>query len=375
MNKWEIAKLNNICVEKIQTISPKDDYNIEYVDISSIDNQEKKIISYQTIHSKDAPSRAKQILKKNDILVSTVRPNLNAVAINQIESKNVVVGSTGYCVLRCTKNIDVNYLFNYCKSNTFISRLVKLAKGASYPAVSNLEVKNSKIPLPPLETQKQIAKTLDTAAELLAMRKQQLAELDNLIKSIFYDMFGDPVTNEKGWENKKLGDFATLLNGRAYKQNELLKEGKTPVLRVGNFFSNKEWYYSNLVLDESKYCDKGDLLYAWSASFGPKIWNGPRVIYHYHIWKILVSKEINKQFLFRLLQYITENLKQNTHGITMVHLTKSGMEQTEFILPPVEIQIQFAEIVTKIEEQKALVQKAIDETQYLFDSLMNEYFD
>ena len=75
-------------------------------------------------------------------------------------------------------------------------------------------------------------------------------------------------------EKIKLKEVCTLLNGRAYKQEELLTEGKYPVLRVGNFFSDKEYYYSDLELEEDKYCDNGDLLFAWSASFGPKIWNG-----------------------------------------------------------------------------------------------------
>lgn len=81
----------------------------------------------------------------------------------------------------------------------------------------------------------------------------------------------------EGWEWRQLGEVATLINGRAYKQEELLTAGATPVLRVGNFFTNKNWYYSDLKLEENKYCETGDLLYAWSASFGPKS------IFHYHI--------------------------------------------------------------------------------------------
>ena len=94
------------------------------------------------------------------------------------------------------------------------------------------------------------------------------------------------------WEWKKLGEVATLINGKAYKKHELLDEGPVPVLRVGNFFSNRSWYYSDLELPEDKYCHNGDLLYAWSASFGPKIWDGEKAIYHYHIWKVVLSKYI-----------------------------------------------------------------------------------
>ena len=78
----------------------------------------------------------------------------------------------------------------------------------------------------------------------------------------------------KGWHKRKLNEVCELINGRAYSKPELLSDGKYPVLRVGNFFTNNHWYYSDLELEERKYCDTGDLLYAWSASFGPRIWTG-----------------------------------------------------------------------------------------------------
>lgn len=96
-----------------------------------------------------------------------------------------------------------------------------------------------------------------------------------------------------------MGKVLTFLNGRAYKQPELLAEGKYPVLRVGNFYTNNSWYYSDLELDEDKYCDNGDLLYSWAATLGPKIWDGEKCIFHYHIWKILFDEEkIDKQYLY-----------------------------------------------------------------------------
>lgn len=171
-------------------------------------------------------------------------------------------------------------------------------------------------------------------------------------QSRFIEMFGDPVLNPFEWQKTTLETNATLLNGRAYSQDELLDSGKYPVLRVGNFFSNRGWYYSDLELEEDKYCDNGDLLYAWSASFGPQIWHGGKVIYHYHIWKVLVGNAYNKLFLCKLLEYTTESLMGETHGIAMLHLTKSGMEKTEFIVPPLALQEQFAAFVAQTDKSK-----------------------
>ena len=95
-----------------------------------------------------------------------------------------------------------------------------------------------------------------------------------------------PFEIPENWKWIYCRDAMRFINGRAYKKEELLSEGKYPVLRVGNFFTNEKMYYSDLELDEDKYCDNGDLLYAWSASFGPMIWSGDKVIYHYHIWKL-----------------------------------------------------------------------------------------
>ena len=151
-----------------------------------------------------------------------------------------------------------------------------------------------------------------------------------------------------------LGEICKVINGKAFKQEELLDKGKYQVLRVGNFFSNRGWYYSDLELDEDKYCDTGDLLYAWSASFGPRIWSGGKTIYHYHIWKLIPDESrINKLFLHHLLASETENIKsQGGRGIAMIHITKEGMEKTKIPLPPLEVQ---KEIVAEIESYQKII--------------------
>lgn len=140
-------------------------------------------------------------------------------------------------------------------------------------------------------------------------------------------------------ERVKLKDICRLINGRAYKQEELLNSGKYPVLRVGNFFSDKDFYYSDLELEKDKYCDNGDLLFAWSASFGPKIWYGEKVIYHYHIWKMELTDRVNKEFLFYYLSHLSERIKGEGHGGIMIHTTKAEMEEREFNLPTLEEQV------------------------------------
>ena len=169
--------------------------------------------------------------------------------------------------------------------------------------------------------------------------------------SQFIEMFGDPLKNPKNFAQRKLGDVATLLNGRAYKASELLSSGRYLVLRVGNFFTNTDYYYSDLELEPDKYCDTGDILYSWSATLGAQIWKGGKVIYHYHIWKVLFDENIlNKEYFCFMLNVMTDSLKQETHGSTMVHLTKDGMEKKFIAIPPLELQRRFVSIAEQADK-------------------------
>jgi type I restriction enzyme, S subunit len=161
----------------------------------------------------------------------------------------------------------------------------------------------------------------------------------------------------KGWADSNVKQVCELRNGRAYAQDELLVSGKYPVLRVGNFFSNRGWYYSDLELEAAKYCGSGDLLYAWSASFGPKIWDGGTVIYHYHIWRVDIEPMlIEKRFLFHWFEWDKENIKADLGtGSTMMHVTKGGMEARRLSLPPLDEQRR---IVAKVDGLTARTARA-----------------
>ncbi len=158
-----------------------------------------------------------------------------------------------------------------------------------------------------------------------------------------------PVNNTEipgDWVVKTLDEVATFINGKAYKQEELLSEGKYKVLRVGNFFTKGEWYYSDLELEDDKYVNDGDLMYAWSASFGPQFWNGEKTIFHYHIWKVIASELITKQYLFFLLNYDTQRILSSKQGGTMFHITKGDMEKRKSNIPPLPEQKAIAQVLS-----------------------------
>ena len=272
-------------------------------------------------------------------------------------------------------NINPKFIAYYLRSKSFYYEKMKYARGFKVVEIKPTAIERIPIPVPPIAEQERIVAELDLLQGIIEKKKEQLKAYDQLAQSIFYTMFGDPIDNPKGWETKKLKEVSTLINGRAYKQNELLSEGKYKVLRVGNFFTNSNFYYSDLELEDNKYCDNGDLLFAWSASFGAFIWNGGKVIFHYHIWKVLYDEQqLNKIFYRFLLNTMTNAFMNDVHGIGMVHLTKQGMEEYNIPIPPLSLQQEFAEKVEAIERQKALVQQSIEETQTMFDYTMDKYF-
>ena len=240
-----------------------------------------------------------------------------------------------------------------------------IAVGARANGALNVDSKDLltlPIVFPSLKEQQKIANCLSSIDELITTQTKKIAALKNHKKGLMQQLFpaeGETVPQLRfpefqhsgEWERKPLGEVATFYNGRAYKQEELLDQGKYRVLRVGNFFTNKNWYYSDLELDEDKYCDNGNLLYAWSASFGPRIWKGEKVIYHYHIWKVVEKPAIHKDFLFTILNFETEKLKsQSANGLGLMHITKGAIESWEFSLPKPDEQQKIADCLSSIDD-------------------------
>jgi len=172
----------------------------------------------------------------------------------------------------------------------------------------------------------------------------------------------------------KFRDICEVHNGRAYKKNELLDSGKYTVLRVGNFFSSDNWYYSDLELDDNKYCDDGDLLFAWSASFGPKIWSGGKVIYHYHIWKLNPIETVSKNYLYYWLLYSKNKMLAGVHGSVMGHLTKDGFEKQEISLPRLLEQKAIARILSTLDEKIELNNKINKTLENMAQAIFKHWF-
>lgn len=174
------------------------------------------------------------------------------------------------------------------------------------------------------------------------------------------------------WKVKPFKNVATLINGRAFSQSELLERGKYRVLRVGNFGTNDSWYYSNLELPEKMYCNKGDLLYCWSCTYGAYIWNEEKTIYHYHIWKIADLKA-EKGYLQYILNNDVAQQMNSSNGSTMSHITKGFLENRLFAFPPtIEEQQRIANALSDIDTLIANLEKLIAKKKNIKQGAMQQ---
>ncbi len=172
---WRWVVLDEVCTHGTGTRDPRKEPEapFRYVDISSVDNQSKLITQARTLPGKEAPSRARQVIRTNDVLVATTRPNLNAVTLVPAELDDAIC-STGFCVLRSNGKVEPEFLFAFAQTEVFIRSLSEIVKGALYPAVTDGQVRGQKLPLPPLPEQRRIAVQLHDRLAVVAEARAAL---------------------------------------------------------------------------------------------------------------------------------------------------------------------------------------------------------
>lgn len=232
---WRWVKLGEVC-DEAKTCDPRLSPNVpfRYVDISSTNSASKRIINTRIILGKDAPSRARQLVETNDVLVATTRPNLNAVALVPAELDGEIC-STGFCVLHPTAIIDATFLFFLVQARDFIDTLSREVRGMLYPAVTDNQVRSISIPLPPLPEQKRIAaKVQELMAEVEHARSacEKRLEAAKALPSVYLRQVFES-DEAKRWERRRLGEVANVFSGSSAPQDEkYFQNGVYPFVRV-----------------------------------------------------------------------------------------------------------------------------------------------
>ena len=383
------VKLGDVCEKKIDAIKANYKGMIDYIDIASVDNQQKIITDTKQMTIENAPSRAKQLVFPGDILVSMVRPNLNAVALVPKISNNVLVASTGYCVLRCLPSVDTKYVFYFCQSSAFVDELVRQATGASYPAVTANIVRDCFIPLPSLDAQRHIAAILDKVTDLIAKRQAQLDKLDELVKARFVEMFGEPGTDQKGGGMVCLGSLC-IINPKKSQEKRLSSDLRvsfipmTAVTENGGIDVSETKTYNEVKTGFTYFAEK-DVLF---AKITPCMENGKGAIAQrlcngigfgsteFHVLRPIAGQS-NPYWIYSLTsfpQFRQDAASNMTGSAGQRRVPASFLETYKVSAPPIALQDQFALFVKQIQRMKAKAHNSLEKLDVLKNSLMQQYF-
>ena len=364
-----------------------------YIDLSSVDKDKKSINEslVTKISPSLAPSRARQLVKNQDVLIATVRPNLNGVALVQ-PALDGSTASTGYCVLRAnSKTLDSRYLFYWVQTVTFVNDMMSKATGANYPAVSDKIIKESLIPFPPIAEQKRIAAILDKADAIRRKRKQAIKLADDFLRAVFLDMFGDPVTNPKGWEVKSMKNLIAIQGGYAFKSGDFGKVG-IPVVKIGNAnklgFTTKGFSFiepENPDVLRKYELYAGDLLMSLTGTVGKDDYaNVTEVTNEYEMYylnqrvaKITVNEsEISKNYLKFFLSepQIKGEITKNNRGVRQANIGNADIYSLNVPIPSLRELVKFDSIVKQVNKMSFNTEKAPEYSNAFFNTLSQKAF-
>lgn len=357
---WEIKKLGEVC-EVIGGSTPKTneptywDGDFFWVTPAELDGTKLISSTKRTITEAGIKSAHLQLLPAGTVLLSSRAP-IGKVAITTVP----MYCNQGFKNIICSDKLYNCYVYWFLYANT--EYLNALGTGATFKEISKKAVEQIPIPVPPLPVQKQIVSELDLLSGIIEKKREQLKELDALAQSIFYDMFGDPITNEKGWEVKKFEECYKLSSGQGLSAKSII-EGDYPVYG-GN----------GIVGYHNEYNLNGDnIIIGRVGALCGNIRNVYGKAFITDNAFILTKKIDNNNSFLRYLLNI-HNLRQYAREAMQPVISNTGLKNVPIILPPLPLQNQFATKIEAIEKQKELIKQSISETETLFNERMQEHF-
>lgn len=292
-------------------------------------------------------------------MVATVRPNLNSVAL-VTEEFDGATASTGYCVLRpALKKLHPKYLYYWVRTGHFVNEMTRMSTGANYPAVNDRVIKNSKIPFSNFIEQERIAAILDKSDAICRKRQQAIQLADEFLRSVFLDMFGDPIANPNNWEVHRMGDVIEFKGGSQPPKSVFINapmEGYTRLIQIRDFKSNKFPAYIPNELVRRRF-ETDDVMI---ARYGPPVFQilrGLEGAYNVALMKAIPKGEITKDFIFYLLQLPAYHgrvvaASERTAGQTGVNLDL--LNNFDLPLPPIKFQ---KEIIARLSCMENIIKK------------------
>ena len=338
----------------------------------------KRKITQLAIEKKKLP-----LLPKGTVLLSSRAP-IGKVAITGKE----MYCNQGFKNLICSQKIYNRYLYWFLKGNT--EYLNSLGRGATFKEISKQIVASIEINVPDMEQQMQAAENLERVSSIIRLRKKELQKLDDLIKARFVELFGDSEFNTMQWPTTELSELCNVGSSKRIYQSEQCAEG-VPFLRISdlneridNVKNVPELFIPTTKYNELKEADlvptAGDILLTSRGTLGRCYIVRQEDEFYFQdgmiSWLSDLNNQITSVYLSQLfaMSGIQKQITSLQAGSTVAYLSISMLKKLNIMLPPLDRQKQFSAFVQQTDKSKAVIQKALDEAQLLFDSLMQKYF-
>lgn len=388
---WATVPIGRAC-EDTTFEDPSTRPFFRYIDISSIDRVTKAIIETAEIAGVEAPSRARKAIRTGDVLVSTVRPNLNAVAIVP-DDLDGEIASTGFSVLRPKRGqLAERFLYYYCCTARFIDSLTAKVRGAQYPAVSAEDVKDVEIPLPPLSEQRRIVEILDQADRLRRLRAEADAKADRILPVLYRKLFLDRASN---WPKEPLGTRLRRAKGALQSgpfgshlhNSDFVESGPIRVVGIDNVLDGEFSLGRNRRITTEKYeelhkytLEPGDILVTIMGTVGrtcvfPQL-REPAICTK-HVYRIQVDERLNPEYVSASMRFapaVRGQLGASITGQIVAGINSEDIRRLELSIPPTELQDCFAAHAGTLAQQRTQRRRAVARLDRLFATLLRDAF-
>lgn len=366
---WEVKRLEDIADIDPENLSSDTNrnYNFKYISLENVDRGTLRGYTEQIFYL--APSRARRKIKKHDVLISTVRPNLKSHLIVQENIKNLIC-STGFSVLRCNMNVaDSFYVYSHFFANTIDQQINSLLTGSNYPAINSRDVKSLKICLPPLREQQAIAAAISDIDLLISSIDQLITKKRNIKLAAMQQLLTakQRLPGFCGeWKTKRLSEFSQLNKGSQINKSLLESIGKYPVWNGGiapsGYTENWNTRENTITISE------GGNSCGFVNFASQKFWCGG------HCYSICqIKQNVNQYFLFQKLKEMQKVIMGLRVGSGLPNIQKKNILNLEIMLPEDhEEQIAIANVLTDMDAELFTLEQRLNKTRELKQGMMQE---
>lgn len=378
--RMEYIKLCDICDFQGGSQPPKDEWSFEPRDgyirmlqIRDFTQGERVTPEYIKI------TKTTKVCKADDILIARYGASLGKILTGLSGAYNVAIMRT----IPNTKLLEKKYLYYYLKSSTFQTFLLNIGNRAAQAGFNKKDLEELRIPNISREAQCEIVSILERVEAIISTRQQQLQKLDDLVKARFVELFGDPISNSHALPEAtlpELGEFGRGVSKHRPRNDPKLLGGKYPLIQTGDvasanlYITSYTTTYSELGLAQSKMWGKGTLCITIAANIAKTAILNFDACFPDSIVGFTANGRTNNIFIHYWFSFFQEILESQAPESAQKNINLKILSELKVIVPSKEKQDAFAAFVTQTDKSKAVIQKALDEAQLLFDSLMQKYF-